>query len=278
MKINELNKEQKQTKLSPLYKLERKTNLKPLIIFSAISAIVLFIVVALFPMLDDAMLQLQEMFEGNEEMQKMLSVAIGTQNITTYFVAQAAQSWAFIGGIYGAYLGYKLICGNFKDGSYEVLYVQNLSRTQILKHKFLRLIINLLIFSLVNTVVGLVALLIWGFGEFNVFKYFLYALLVTLMTLQAGVLSFAFATFAHKKYSVMSAILFVVATYFIISFALSVESLEFLKCFSMFSIAYVDVFNSTIKTFEIISLIVWTIVPAVLAFLGVKSYKNTDLM
>ena len=48
MKINELNKEQKQTKLSPLYKLERKTNLKPLIIFSAISAIVLFIVIALF--------------------------------------------------------------------------------------------------------------------------------------------------------------------------------------------------------------------------------------
>ena len=91
MKINELKKEEKQTKLSPLYKLERRTNLKPLIVFSVISAIVLFIVIALFPMLDDAMLQLQEMFEGNEEMQKMLSVAIGTQNITTYFVKKCVH-------------------------------------------------------------------------------------------------------------------------------------------------------------------------------------------
>ncbi len=277
MKINELKTETK-SKLSPLYKLERKTNLKPLIIFSLLSAVVLFIVIALFPFLDDAMLQLQEIFEGNEEMQNMLSVAIGTQNITTYFVAQAAQSWALVGAIYGAYLGYKLICGNFKDGSYEILYTQNLSRTQILKHKFLRLIINLLIFSLVNTIVGLVALLIWGYGEFNVFKYFLYALLVTLMTLQTGVLSFALATFAHKKYSVMTAMLIVVATYFIITFALSVESLEFLKCFTPFTIAYLDVFNATIKTFEIVGLIAWTVVPTILAFLGVKSYKNTDLM
>ena len=276
MKLNEIKTENKQ--LSPLYKLERKSNLKPLIVFSLISAVILFIVVSLFPFLDDAMLQLQEMFAGNEEMQDMLAMAIGTQNITTYFVAQSAQSWALLGVVYAMFLGYKLVCGNFKDGSYEILYVQNLSRTEILKHKFIRLIINLLIFSLVNTIVGLIALLIWGYGEFNVLKYFLYALLVTIVTLQAGVLSFAIATFAHKKYSVMSAILIAVALYFVVTFALSVESLNFLKCFTPFSTAYVDVFSSTMEAVDVISLIVWTVVPAILLFFGVKSYKNNDLV
>lgn len=276
MKLNEMKQEKK--KLSPLYLLERKSNLKPLILFSVVSAILLFIVISLFPFLDDAMLQLQEMFAGNEEMQNMLSMAIGTQNITTYFVAQSAQSWAFLGVIYAMYLGYKLVCGNFKDGSYEIVYVQNLSRTEILKQKFIRLLINLLIFSLVNALVGLIALLIWGYGEFNVFKYFLYALLVTLVTLQAGVLSFAIATFAHKKYSVVTAILLSFALYFVVTFALSVESLSFLKCFTPFSIAYVDVFSSTMKLVDVLSLIIWTVMPVVALILGIKSYKNTDLV
>ena len=44
MKLNEIKTENKQ--LSPLYKLERKSNLKPLIVFSLISAVILFIVVS----------------------------------------------------------------------------------------------------------------------------------------------------------------------------------------------------------------------------------------
>ena len=278
MKLSELKQEKTSKIKSPLYVIERKANLKPLIAFSIISAVMLFIAISLFPLLDDVMLQLQQMFEGNPEMQNMLAAAIGTQNITSYFVAQAGQSWALFGGVYAAYLGCKLVSGNFKDGSYEMLYTQNLSRNQILTQKLIRLVINLLIFSLVNAVLGFVALLIWGGGDFSILKYLLYALFVTLMTLQTGVFSFAIATFAHKKYSTMASILMVVAMYFVVTFALSVESLSFLNCFTPFALVYVDVFNASMQTVNIISLIVWTIIPAVLTFLGFKNFKNTDLV
>lgn len=277
MKLSEVKNKTK-IKMSPLFTLERKQNLKTLIAFTVISALMLFLVVAMFPFLDDAMAQMQEMFKDNKEILNILTVAMGTQNITTYFVAQVAQSWALVGAVYGAYLGYKLICGNFKDGSYEMLYSQNLSRIQILKQKFIRLIVNLLIFSLVNAVVGLVALLIWGYGQFSVLNYILYALIITLMTLQVGVFSFAIASICHKKYSAITSILLVVALYFVITFALSVESLEFLKCLTPFSVAYVDVFNSTMQAFDVVSLVVWTIVPVALTFVGVKRFKNTDLV
>lgn len=278
MKLSELKQEKTSKIKSPLYVLERKANFKPLIVFTIISAIVLFVTISLYPLLDDVMLQIQQMFEGNPEMQNMMAAAIGAQTITSYFVAQTAQSWAFVGGVYAAYLGYKLVSGNFKDGSYEMLYTQNMSRCEILKQKLIRLVINILIFSAVNALVGFVAMMIWGYGQFNVLKYVLYVLFVTLMTLQIGVFSFAIATFAHKKYSVMMSILFVVALYFIVTFALSVESLNFLNCFTPFSLVYVDVFNASMSAVNIVSLIVWTIVPAVLCFLGFKNFKNTDLV
>lgn len=278
MKLSELNQTKEKTIKSPLYLIERKENFKPLIAFSVVSAILLFIAISLFPLLDDVMLQLQQMFEGNAEMQNMLAAAIGTQDIASYFVAQAGQSWALFGAIYAAYLGCKLVCGNFKDGSHEMLYTQNVSRCQILKQKMYRLLINLLIFTLVNAVAGFVALLIWGYGEFNVLKYILYTLFLALMTIQVGVFSFAIATFATRKYSMMAAILMVIAMYFIVTFALSVESLSFLNCFTPFAIAYVDVFSTSMETVNIISLIIWTIVPTLLAFLGFKNFKNTDLL
>lgn len=278
MKLSELNEQKEKSVKSPLYRIERKDNLKALIGFSIVSAIVLFITISLFPLLDDVMAQIQKMFEGNPEMQNMMAAAIGTQSITSYFVAQTAQSWAFVGGIYAAYLGYKLVGGNFKDGSYEMLYTQNVSRTQILKHKLIRLAINIGIFSLVNAVAGFIAMMIWGSGQFNVLKYVLYCLFVALMTLQIGVFSFAISTFAHRKYSMMSAILVVMAMYFIVTFALSVESLNFLNAVTPFGLVYVDIFNSTMSAVNIVGLIIWTVVPTILAFLGFKNFKNTDLI
>lgn len=278
MKLSELQQQKTSKTKSPLFKLERKLNLKLLLIFSAISAVLLFVSVALFPVLDDVLLKLQQMFADNAEFAKTISDIIGSQNIASYFVSQAGQTWALIGAVYASYLGYKLVCGNFKDGSYEMLYTQNLSRNQILLHKLLRLVINLLIFSFINAVAGVVALAIWGYGEFNLLKYLLYTLFVTITIIQIGVFSFAIATFAHKKYSVMASILVVITMYFVSMFAMSTTSLGFFNCLTPFALSFVDVFNETIKAVNVVSVIVWTVAPAVLAFLGFKNFKNSDLV
>ena len=107
MKLNELKKEKK-FKVSPLYALERKNNLKALIIFSIIAAILVFITVAMFNLMEDALKMLEGMFENSPELKEQIAELIGSQNIATYFVLQAGQVWGLLGIIYAAFLGCKL--------------------------------------------------------------------------------------------------------------------------------------------------------------------------
>ena len=106
MKLSELKKEKK-FKVSPLYALERKNNLKALIIFSAVSAILVFITVAMFNLMEDALKMMEGMFENSPELKEQIAELIGSQNIATYFVLQAGQMWGLLGIIYAAFLGCK---------------------------------------------------------------------------------------------------------------------------------------------------------------------------
>lgn len=279
MKLSEMKNENKSSKnLSPLYVLERKINLKTLIIFTVVSALLLFLVVAMFPLMEDALAQIKEMFKDNPEMQQTIVEIMGAQNIGAYFVMQGGQIWGLVACIYAAVLGCTLICGNLKDGSYEMLYTQNVSRAQIIKHKFFRMLINLTIFNLTCGLVGLIAMLIWGYGEFNVLNYFVYLLFVIIMTIQIGSLSFGLALLGKRKYTVFLSVVMAVAFYFLATLGIAGENFEFFNYLTPFAVAFNDVLNLGIGSINYWSVGIWTVVPTVLVLLGLKSYKNSDLV
>ena len=279
MKLSEMKNENKSSKnLSPLYVLERKINLKTLIIFTVVSALLLFLVVAMFPLMEDALAQIKEMFKDNPEMQQTIVEMMGADNIGAYFVMQGGQIWGLVACIYAACLGCTLICGNLKDGSYEMLYTQNVSRAQIIKHKFFRMLINLTIFNLTCGLVGLIAMLIWGYGEFNVLNYFVYLLFVIIMTIQIGSLSFGLALLGKRKYTVFLSVVMAVAFYFLATLGIAGENFEFFNYLTPFAVAFNDVLNLGIGSINYWSVGIWTVVPTVLVLLGLKSYKNSDLV
>ena len=243
MKLSELKKEKK-FKVPPLYALERKNNLKALIIFSAVSAILVFVIVAMFNLMEDALKMMEGMFENNPELKEQIAELIGSQNIATYFVLQAGQMWGLLGIIYAAFLGCKLVGENLKDGSYEMLYTQNVSRTKIVLNKFVRLVINLLIFNAICGIFGLVGMLIWGYGQFNVLNYFVYWLFLIVMSVQAGAISFAFALFGKRKYTTFLSVVVAVAFYFIAYLGIAGSNFEFLSYLTPFAVVLADVVNS----------------------------------
>lgn len=277
MKLSELKKEKK-FKVSPLYALERKNNLKALIIFSVIAAILVFITVAMFNLMEDALKMLEGMFENNPELKNQIAELIGSQNIATYFVLQAGQMWGLLGIIYAAFLGCKLVGGNLKDGSYEMLYTQNVSRTKIVLNKFVRLVINLLIFNAICGIFGLVGMLIWGYGQFNVLNYFAYWLFLIVMSVQAGAISFAFALFGKRKYTTFLSVVVAVAFYFIAYLGIAGSNFEFLSYLTPFAVVLADVVNSGLTVVNYWSLAIWTIIPIILMFFAIKNFKNTDIV
>lgn len=277
MKLSELKKEKK-FKVSPLYALERKNNLKALIIFSVIAAILVFITVAMFNLMEDTLKMLEGMFENNPELKDQIAELIGSQNIATYFVLQAGQMWGLLGIIYAAFLGCKLVGGNLKDGSYEMLYTQNVSRTKIVLNKFVRLVINLLIFNAICGIFGLVGMLIWGYGQFNVLNYFAYWLFLIVMSVQAGAISFAFALFGERKYTTFLSVVVAVAFYFIAYLGIAGSNFEFLSYLTPFAVVLADVVNSGLGVVNYWSLAIWTIIPIILMFFAIKNFKNTDIV
>ncbi len=276
MKLNELKKEQKQSKLSPLYKLERKANYKSLIVFSVIISFLLFLTMALFNFVEPLMAELVKMFEGQPEMQELF--ATQELKIGTYFVSEAGSFWALLAAIYGSFLGYKLINGNLKNGSSEVLYTQNASRTQIVKHKLIRLIINVAILNVVCGLVGLVAMLIWGYGQFSVLNYLGYMLFVLILTMQVAVLSFSIALFAKQKYSSVLSVLVALGLFLIANLGLMGESFEVFNYLTPFAVALADLIESGFGVVNYISIAIWTVIPVVTLIFGIKSYKNTVLV
>lgn len=276
MKLNELKKEQKQSKLSPLYKLERKANYKSLIVFSVIISFLLFLTMALFNFVEPLMAELVKMFEGQPEMQELF--ATQELKIGTYFVSEAGSFWALLAAIYGSFLGYKLINGNLKNGSSEVLYTQNASRTQIVKHKLIRLIINVAILNVVCGLVGLVAMLIWGYGQFSILNYLGYMLFVLILTMQVAVLSFSIALLVKQKYSSVLSVLVALGLFLIANLGLMGESFEVFNYLTPFAVALADLIESGFGVVNYISIAIWTVIPVVTLIFGIKSYKNTDLV
>lgn len=276
MKLNELKKEQKQSKLSPLYKLERKANYKSLIVFSVIISFLLFLTMALFNFVEPLMAELVKMFEGQPEMQELF--ATQELKIGTYFVSEAGSFWALLAAIYGSFLGYKLINGNLKNGSFEILYTQNASRTQIVKHKLIRLIINVAILNVVCGLVGLVAMLIWGYGQFSVLNYLGYMLFVLILTMQVAVLSFSIALLVKQKYSSVLSVLVALGLFLIANLGLMGESFEVFNYLTPFAVALADLIESGFGVVNYISIAIWTVIPVVTLIFGIKSYKNTDLV
>lgn len=276
MKLSEV-KSTNSKKLSPLFKLERNLNYKALIIFSLVAGILLFINIALFPMMDSVLKGMAKYFEGNPELQEVVE-SLGNMSIGTYFSAQASQAWVFIGAIYAGFLGCRLINSNFKDGSYEMLYTQNISRTKIVVNKLLRLVINVVLFNLVCAIFGIVSLAIWGKGQFQFLNFFGYFIFAVVATLQVGVFSFALALLGRRKYTTLLSVLVAVVFYIFANIASGGSSLQFIEYFTPLAVSFADVVGSGFKVVNYYSFAIWFVVPAVLLFFGIKNYKNTDLI
>jgi len=271
MKLKELNskKIKKNTPCKTLFKLERRLNYKSLIIFTAISVFFIALTLALYPIM-------------KERLSEAPSGMLGLQSIGSFFVMQVGQNWIMLGLILGSFLGYQLLAGNFRTNSNTLLYSQNLSRKQILSVKLSRLVINILIFNVICAVAGFIGISIIEFGEVNILNYLLYTFLITLMCLQIGIFMFGLTAIFLKRIAPFFSFALPILLLIFSSLALITEEVEFIKYISPSSIiefsGTTNILTAGLGSINILSLVIWTVIPVVILVYGVMNFNKKDLV
>ena len=174
-----------------LFVLQRKSNKNLLIIFSLIVSAMLFMVVALYPMMTDIV----------KELPSEIGDMITMTSIASYFNTEALEMWIFIVCIYVAGLAINITTKEFKNGSYDMIYTLNISRPEIIRTKLLRLVVNTIYINLISFVVALISLLIFGANDFKVINLIIYAVFALLVTLQVGIVVFSLGLINKEKFN-----------------------------------------------------------------------------
>ncbi len=275
MKLSDIKQSKK---INPLYCLERKNNLKQLIVFSIVAAVLTLITTLMFLLVDDMLKMLQEMFKDNQELYDQLGSAMSAATLPGYFVANAGSIWGLIGVVYAAYLGNKLINGNLKDNSFEMLYTLEYSRTKILMSKLLRLVINVVVFNIAVAIFGFIGVAIVGFDQVNYANYLLYVLTQIICCLQVGIISFGLTCLLTRKFGTILSIVVACVFNFVSEMAITGASYKFLEYLSPCFSSYAPILSNGLIGFNFISLAIWTFVAAVAIFVGVKKFNKSDII
>jgi len=252
-----------------LIKYEFKKNLLGLIIWGAlVTGLVVLVCSILYPVLKD-------------EITKMTGVpmisAYGTPE--GWFSGEVYGSVSLLGLLYAALLGGGILATNFKDGSAASIYALPLSRSQIALSKWFIVKINIFLFNVVVFIFSLISLI---FLPVSVGALAVYYLINTLlMTFIAGIM-FSLCLISKKFHSVGACIgiaflLYIVSA--ILAMIAGVLDAEFLNALTPFGILDINyLFTNLGKTFNLIAALIWLVIGVALFIIGLKKYKEKDIV
>jgi ABC-2 type transport system permease protein len=259
-----------------------KENFKAMLIWTIAVAVLMALVIALFPMVEEMYAALPaEMLAAFEEMYGDLG------NIASYYMVEGGQSYILVGAIYAAIMGINLIKKELKDGSAEFIYSQPVSKGTIFRSKLMVSIANLALFNLIVTAVSLVAIAIVDGGiNFDMWNFILISGVAFTIHLQVGLLMFSIAAIGKKNASMGLGLGFVIFTYFLSMIAGITTEVAFLKYFSPFTLVLgktVGIENFTLienglNAIDLPTLITWGTISLVAIIYSHYYFKRNDIL
>jgi len=252
-----------------LYILQRKSNRNLFIIFSLLVALMLVVVVSLFPIMQEVV----------KELPSEISSMINMGSIASYFNTEALELWIFLVSIYAGRLAINLTTNEFRNGSFEMIYTLNISRGEIVRTKLLRLVINVLYINLIGYVVSLVSLFIFGNNDFSVVNLTIYALAAFIVTLQVAICVFSLGLINKDRFSSVGGILVVLVMFLLTTISMMTEKTEWLGYLSPMSTMNGTIMLDGVKGLftDGILLGVWSVICGLLLLISSKKFKNDDL-
>lgn len=138
-----------------LFKLEFRRQLKGFLVWSLSLGLTLFLIIMVYPIVQDMMDALEDMLLYLESIDSSFLGFLETfggipENGIEYFATEGALFLQLLGGIYAAILGFNIIQKDEKEETVEVLHVLPMSRSMILSTKMMYVLVTIFLFTAIQ--------------------------------------------------------------------------------------------------------------------------------
>ena len=253
----------------PLFKLQRKSTMNLIIIFSVVISALMLLALGVYPMMEEMLAYMPEELKG----------LVNMSSIAEYFNVEAFEMWIMVVSIFGCVVAINLTTKEFKNGSYELIYTLNISRGEVIRTKLLRLVLNVIYVNVAVFVASLAGLLIFGSGQFSVVNLLVYALLAIVVTLQVSILAFSLGLINKGRFNTFGGVVIVIIMFLLTTLSIGADSIKWLGYLSPLTTMYGSIMASGFKGIPTngILLAVWSVLSIILLILSAKKFKNDDL-
>jgi len=218
-----------------LIKTEFKRNFKSLVLWTAIVAGLVALMLMLYPAFKDAFSELEDFLSiYPEAFLEAFGLGEGGLDMSDFYGWFGVEGYLFvnlIGGSYAAILGGSILSKEEDDKTIEFLLSKPISRDRIIIGKALVVAVNLLV---MNAVVGLVLLIAFAiYGDINVTVWLLFSFAPFILQMIFASISFFISVFVTKSRRVISIGLGIVIGMYVIDLISKLtEEFEYLKYFT----------------------------------------------
>ena len=256
-----------------MIKRELKYNFKSFLIWTIITLVIFLVVFLVYPSItnSDNIKMMDEMMKlFPEEMLKAFNMDIASMDTEGYIFV------LLITGCYGAILGTNILLKEENDKTIEYLNSLPIKRNNIVISKT---IVGLIYIILLITLLGIFNYIGLSLsGDFDKKQYLLLSLTPLFPTILTYFICLFLSTFTHKSKKMLGISLgFVLISYILQTISTIAESVEFLKYFSVFTLA--DTRNIITETSLNPVMILITIVLSLIFFvLTIYKYNKKELV
>ncbi len=220
-----------------ILKREWKRNRKTLFIWTITISLLLLIMMSVYPTFAKNNEMMQNLLQFYPE--SMLNAfgldTLNMANILDYFSIEAYLFLTLFGSIYAALLSSNILSKEENDKTIEFLLAKPVTRTQIITSKLIIVLINILIFNLINGIVAIISFEMYKTTNYDFNTLILLILGSFLMHLTFASLTLLFSVFYTKTKSIYSiSIGIVLITYFLSIVANISEKFNFFRYFTPF--------------------------------------------
>lgn len=255
-----------------LLKLEFTRSFKSLMIWSLSIGFTMVFVIVLYPMVIDIYSAIPEEYAA------FLDAFGGIpHNVLEYYATEGVMMLQLFGGIFAALEGYSAINRDDKEKTVECIYQLPYSRTTILTTKLVKVLINVLVFSVIVYLMSIISFAMLG-ETFDGGQFLVFNLYNTIMFIVLAILGFVLACFMKPTQKSMGAIAFPFIFYIIsvISSVTNNSSLELLKHISPFTFANPVALLKQGADFEWISFVIFISLSIILTILSYWRFKKRE--
>lgn len=257
-----------------LFQLEMKRSFMGVLVWSLSVGLTMYLIVVLYPMVKDVYALLPP-----EYAEFLASFGGVPENVVQYYATEGAMMLQLFGAIFAVLEGFNAINRDEKEKTLESIYTLPYPRSTFYFTKFCRVMVNVIVFSLVNTILSILGFVTIS-ESFALGSFLYFSLMNMIMFLVIAGIGFGLVSVLKPNQKSMVSMLVPLPLYilFMISTLTNNEWIQKLKHLTPFTFADPVAILKTAGDFEFISFLIYIGIVVLLIGFGFYRFKKRDIM